>query len=774
MMQTTYRGHDLHEIAEGGDLSNSNSSSDDSDGKEVTSDSVDGEIYVEKIAHRETRYVTYLRLGLLLTLFVAASVVSATVYLFVSGGENDEFEKAFVSYSTKVTETFQSIADRRLGAIAAFSTTITTFAIATNSTWPFVTVPNFEAQARHIGKLANVENIGFAPIVSTEERQEWEDVYVPQNVFKWQSESLATNALFDLPSNITSPPPIIGKQEYYEGQPDFSKGYSHEIVETRYTPEGVRFYIVTGEGPYMPWFQTAPFRYGSSGGIVNLDLDIDPTFEKDTLITILSKGKAALGKVARSGYGSNTDPASGFYYPVLEGIADNSTVVGSLGTLIFWLPYFADILPESAVGFIGVLENTCNQTFTFRIDGSSVAYIGEGDQHDSKYDYLKQEVSFLDLINKSIESKGYLGLPIDEDGCQYILSIYASADLEAVYKSDKPLIYMLVAMMIFLVTSLLFVLYDRLVERRQRLVMHQAESSGAIVSSLFPAAYRERLMAAQGNDIAQRNGGKLSEGAKESKLQSFLNGENTDAAGANDEPIADNFPACTVMFADISGFTQWSSAREPGHVFCLLQEVYRDFDLIAKRLRVFKVETIGDCYMAVTGLPTPQPNHARLMARFANECLLQIKETTSRLVEKLGDDTSDLTLRIGLHSGPVTAGILRGEKSRFQLFGDTVNTASRMESTGESNRIQISESTAKLIEQAGKGHWLIPREEFVEAKGKGMLKTFWLGYERSKSTISSVPKSLGTSSNDNDDNEDFCVMNNASCRSNSVGELLSI
>ena len=178
--------------------------------------------------------------------------------------------------------------------------------------------------------------------------------------------------------------------------------------------------------------------------------------------------------------------------------------------------------------------------------------------------------------------------------------------------------------------------------------------------------------------------------------------------------------------------------------------------------------------MAVTGLPNPQPNHARLMARFANECLLQIRETTSRLVDKLGEGTSDLTLRIGLHSGPVTAGILRGEKSRFQLFGDTVNTASRMESTGEKNRVQVSEFTADLLVQAGKAHWLIPREDLVEAKGKGMVKTFWLVNELVKHTTSIIPKSMGATSNSDDSNnvDDMdCV---PGTRRNSVGELLSI
>jgi class 3 adenylate cyclase len=205
------------------------------------------------------------------------------------------------------------------------------------------------------------------------------------------------------------------------------------------------------------------------------------------------------------------------------------------------------------------------------------------------------------------------------------------------------------------------------------------------------------------------------------------------------------------MFADIAGFTQWSSTRDPASVFCLLQRVFREFDCIAQRLGIFKVETIGDCYMAVTGLPNPQPNHAQLMARFANECLLRMRQTTASLEDRLGAGTSELTLRIGLHSGPVTAGILLGEKSRFQLFGDTVNTASRMESTGEKNRIQVSDVTADLIKQTGKGHWLLPRENLVEAKGKGYLQTYWLTFKKGRSTVGKSHST--TSSADDIDNE---------------------
>ena len=115
-----------------------------------------------------------------------------------------------------------------------------------------------------------------------------------------------------------------------------------------------------------------------------------------------------------------------------------------------------------------------------------------------------------------------------------------------------------------------------------------------------------------------------------------------------------------------------------------------------------------------------------VMARFSYECLLEMSELVKSLEVTLGPGTSDLAIRVGIHSGPVTAGVLRGEKARFQLFGDTMNTASRMECTGEQHRIHVSQDTAMLLKRAGKEHWLNEREGIVNVKGKGEMKTWWL------------------------------------------------
>ena len=339
-----------------------------------------------------------------------------------------------------------------------------------------------------------------------------------------------------------------------------------------------------------------------------------------------------------------------------------------------------------------------------------------------------------------------------EDGCLYAVRIYPTSEFEKVYVTKTPLVYAGVVALIFAFTSIVFIVYDCLVERRQARVVNTAARANAIVDSLFPAMVRERVFQSneertkstipptvqkKGNplwpDVSSHKAKKVQFGGDtpRKRLKSFLKGSRESSAKMKgeesmdlaSEPIADLFPETTIMFADIAGFTAWSSEREPSEVFHLLESVYAEFDSAARQLGVFKLETIGDCYVAATGLPDPNKDHAIIMTRFAFECLQRMDEVTRKLEITLGPGTSDLAIRIGLNSGPVTGGVLRGEKARFQLFGDTMNTAARMESTGEKEMIQISQATADLLIAAGKTHWLTPREDVVIAKGKGEMHT---------------------------------------------------
>eukprot|EP00980_Cylindrotheca_fusiformis_P029226 scaffold22762_cov127-Cylindrotheca_fusiformis.AAC.1 len=234
------------------------------------------------------------------------------------------------------------------------------------------------------------------------------------------------------------------------------------------------------------------------------------------------------------------------------------------------------------------------------------------------------------------------------------------------------------------------------------MVMDRVVKQDRIVSDVFPTAIRDRLYENQAKNTMNGNHVAGDDGLL--GLDDTFYGRSNATGSA---PLADLFPSVTVVFADLVGFTAWSSAREPHHVFILLETIY--------------------------GLPEPTDDHAVVACRFARECLKKMKDVTLKLEVSLGPDTSDLDLRTGIHSGQVTAGVLRGERSRFQLFGDTMNTAARMESSGEPNRIQISEATADLLEEAGLASWIIPRNTKMFVKGKGKMQTYWV--RRSKRLI---------------------------------------
>lgn len=182
-----------------------------------------------------------------------------------------------------------------------------------------------------------------------------------------------------------------------------------------------------------------------------------------------------------------------------------------------------------------------------------------------------------------------------------------------------------------------------------------------------------------------------------------------------EELIADYFGEATVLFADIVGFTQLSSRLKPSKVVDVLNRLFGEFDAIADQHQVEKIKTIGDSYMAVGGVPLPQSDHADRVASVALEMMPAI--------EQLGR-TLDLPLsaRIGLHTGEVVAGVIGRRKFIYDLWGDTVNTASRMESLGVTGRIQCSDQVRTVLDNSFEFE---PRGD-IEVKGKGTMPTFFL------------------------------------------------
>jgi Adenylate and Guanylate cyclase catalytic domain len=341
------------------------------------------------------------------------------------------------------------------------------------------------------------------------------------------------------------------------------------------------------------------------------------------------------------------------FYPIVDDISrvdisgsDNTNltdkaVVGALAVSIYWRELIRDILPPGSNGIVVVVRNPCTESFTYQINGPNIEYLGVGDKHDAKYNAHVIESKVVDLYSFALRASGYTGARIDKDFCQHSLHVYPSDILKSDFTTQNAVIFMISTLLIFAFTSLVFVFYDWRVEHRQRKVMSTAVSSSAIVSSLFPSTVRDQLYPTQ-QHCDQRS---TQPPRRRVENHSNFNTDPLSIPLPDVEPIpmalaaspnAQLYPDTTVIFADIVGFTQWSSSRQPPQVFYLLESLFAGFDALAKLHGVFKIETIGDSYVAVVGLPNSRKRHAVVMAKFANDCLSKMSELTHQLAELLG------------------------------------------------------------------------------------------------------------------------------------------
>lgn len=182
-----------------------------------------------------------------------------------------------------------------------------------------------------------------------------------------------------------------------------------------------------------------------------------------------------------------------------------------------------------------------------------------------------------------------------------------------------------------------------------------------------------------------------------------------------EKTIADSLADVAVLFADIVGFTALSSHVSPTELIELLNNIFSAFDKLADQHGLEKIKTIGDAYMVVGGLPQPSPDNLSSIADMALDMMQEVKRFTT-------PSHQPITLRIGIHSGPVVAGVIGTRKFIYDLWGDTVNVASRMEAQGETNRIQVTQVICERL----KKRYVFEKRGEIDVKGKGLMSTYWL------------------------------------------------
>jgi class 3 adenylate cyclase len=235
-----------------------------------------------------------------------------------------------------------------------------------------------------------------------------------------------------------------------------------------------------------------------------------------------------------------------------------------------------------------------------------------------------------------------------------------------------------------------------------------AASAIATVGARLAYRMREREFRAREELEAQR-------AASEELLLNVLPQSIVERLKRDQSAIADGFLEATVLFADIVGFTPLSAKLPPGALVRMLNEVFSKFDELTEKHGLEKIKTIGDAYMVVGGAPTPRRDHAAAVANLA----LEMRAATGAFTTPTGEP---LQIRVGINTGPVVAGVIGTKKFSYDLWGDTVNTAARMEAYAEPSTIQVTERTYERLRQ----QFQLEARGTLDVKGKGEMRTFVL------------------------------------------------
>lgn len=690
-----------------------------------------------------------IRLILMLALAAFTLATSLGLYFSLSGNERDDFEQQVKSDSAKILEGLASSMDNTLGAMSTYVSYMVAQQKDVNTTFPFVTVPHFGFTAANLLSLSGAYQFSTALFVTPDQRDRWEAYANTNN--HWVEDTIEAQE----------------KSDEWSGPTLQNYNTSYEILgitkegELGPAPEPLPY----SKNTYAALWQTAPLLEEWNAIPYNYDVWISEGAVPDILESVNTQ-RVVIAKSPNVVMDSNdgatkayreslatknsafvpsdqnpSEPVMASTYPIVDsknalridvlGLSQNK-VAGFLFFAMYWKQWLVNILPSESIGLVVVIEAPdCDEVFTYRLDGPDAVYLGAGDLHDDHYNQLVQSTSLTDIL-QTAKAKGgisYAGLPLSDSYCARTVRIYPSKATEKLHSTSKPALAAVLAALILAVASLVCWKYGPVAKRQH------GDSDCAVAKTFFAKPQLHEATQPQ-----------LEKPKNKSDPQQFILDTKGEITGSKLEDLYKT----SILFASIEGLTGWSAMHSQEDVKVLLETVYGAFDEIAKRRGVSKLETGGDGYVAVTGIPDAKEDHALVLCRFARNCMDLMQELKGPLAEELGSDTKALELRLGIHSGSVVASVLCGEKGRLQLSGTTMkNTASLMESNGVPGRIHVSQATADELTAKGKGHWLQARADYIFAHELGEIQTYFVGRVGipafvGRSTSTCGPRSLGS------------------------------
>ena len=583
-----------NEEQEGEDLSVSDASNVDSENKD------------EVLAKDETRAVSWLRLMVMFALLSAAVLVAGTVFWLIDRALEETLLAEFHGSAEKLFESFQDIVLQKLGALAALGSSVTAYARGNNRTFPFVTLNDFQERAATTRMLSSTLTIEISPVVVESHREQWEK-YSTENAawfqegFDYQdglgfdsqngrfrdgkdnstrlleetSESMTYNGMtFDGIQGSVA----VGKTRSLQVGPDEEIDHSSGIAGQIFVlNESFQRVPALNPGPWYPTWQSSPVRISN---FVNFDrayfanhaVQIERTVANGT-IQVYDFTAAPPGSIdaedpntrffasllsLREGKNTHYDgrPWSIVFTPIFDTFKEDRKVVSVIYAIIDWASYFEGILSPNSKAVVLVISNECYGEYTYSITGSTIDLLGEGDHHSPKYDSYKRTADFAADI--TVPDGTSHGIPLEQGECKYQIAIYPSDEMYNAFHTSLPWLVAFSIVLVFLFSICMFLLYDRLVERRQKIVMSQAERTTAIVSSLFPRSIQKRLMGSSHDSIGSK-GDKSGRGffmAPNHRLKTFL----SDGGAVEEDDVIDDQPIADLLYVEEHGMENSTDA----------------------------------------------------------------------------------------------------------------------------------------------------------------------------------------------------------------------